>query len=224
MLSSVRVQHFYLPAGYAADRGQGTGVYELNTILSEYRVLSCTMADIASEELDSLAAAAQRGDRSAYDSLLSCIISICRSYCSGRIYDSALIEDTVQEVLISVHTSLAAYNPEKPFRPWLMAIIARRSYDMLRKIMRNRGMLIYDEELISAMPAPEFRLHHDFSDELNRALALLPNKMAEIIRLLKRDRYSMREIAEKMNMSVSAVKVSAHRGYAKLREILTESS
>ena len=48
----------------------------------------------------------------------------------------------------------------------------------------------------------------------------LPEKQAAILRLMHHDGYTAKEVAEKMGMKVSAVKVAAHRAYKILRNKL----
>jgi RNA polymerase sigma-70 factor (ECF subfamily) len=48
----------------------------------------------------------------------------------------------------------------------------------------------------------------------------LPEKQATILRLLHRDGFTAKEVAEKIGMNESAVKVAAHRAYKVLRKKL----
>jgi RNA polymerase sigma-70 factor (ECF subfamily) len=48
----------------------------------------------------------------------------------------------------------------------------------------------------------------------------LPEKQATILRLMHHEGYTAKEVAEKIGMNESAVKVAAHRAYKVLRERL----
>ena len=48
----------------------------------------------------------------------------------------------------------------------------------------------------------------------------LPDKQASILQLMHQDGYTSREVAQKMGMNESAVKVAAHRAYKLLRKKL----
>jgi RNA polymerase sigma-70 factor (ECF subfamily) len=48
----------------------------------------------------------------------------------------------------------------------------------------------------------------------------LPEKQATILRLMHQEGYTSKEVAEKLGMNESAVKVAAHRAYKILRERL----
>ncbi len=51
----------------------------------------------------------------------------------------------------------------------------------------------------------------------------LPEKQATILRLMHQEGYTAKEVAEKIGMNESAVKVAAHRAYKVLRKQLEKS-
>ena len=55
---------------------------------------------------------------------------------------------------------------------------------------------------------------------VEKALMTFPDKQQKIFRLIKIEGYSAAEVAEKMAMTESAVKVSAHRTLEKLKQNL----
>ena len=63
--------------------------------------------------------------------------------------------------------------------------------------------------------------HDDIDVEAIRAaVAALPERQREVIEALKFGDQSVREVAGRLNMSESAVKVTAHRGYQLLKRVL----
>ena len=55
---------------------------------------------------------------------------------------------------------------------------------------------------------------------IEAALESLPERQREVVRALKLRDESVKEISERLGMSQSAVKVTAHRGYKALRRLL----
>ena len=102
-----------------------------------------------------------------------------------------------------------------------MAIIQFRRTDLLRKYYKNRGnksVGLEDGEFLSqhvTNPALSGELK-----DIEAALADLPDKQRKVFELIKIHGYSAQEVAEQMGMSVSAVKVSAHRTMNKLKDRL----
>lgn len=167
------------------------------------------------------AALAQKGDKRAYASLLKDILPFIRNVIIGGLANPDWAEDIAQEVLLSVHKALKTYSPERPFRPWLMSIISYRKADFLRKhYARNR-----DKQ--TNLDDPEFTNAHvtepanagEYID-IESALNELTAKQRKIFEMIKIKGYTAQEVADELDMSVSAVKVSAHRTQKKLKEEL----
>ncbi len=169
------------------------------------------------------AVAAQEGNTLAYNHLLKDIAPFIRNYLIGRLANPDWVDDITQEVLISVHKSLKTYSSDRPFRPWLMAIINFRKTDFLRKHYNSRT----DKQ--TSLDDLEFQSTHvtnpahagEYKD-IENALGTLPEKQRKVFELMKIQGYSAQEVANEMRMSVSAVKVSAHRTMNKLKTILDE--
>ena len=169
------------------------------------------------------AIAAQEGNAQAYNNLLREIAPFIRNVLVGGLANPDWADDITQEVLISVHKSLKTYSPERPFRPWLMAIVNFRRTDFLRKHYNSRS----DKQ--APLDDLEFQKMHvtnpDHAGEykdIEKALGTLPEKQRKVFQLMKIQGFSAQEVANEMNMSVSAVKVSAHRTMNKLKMILGE--
>ena len=131
-------------------------------------------------------------------------------------------EDIAQEVLISVHKSLASYSPDRPFKPWLMAIVNFRRTDYLRKhyAQRQDKTTSTDENLEFEAANVTNSPHAGELKDIENALATLPDQQQRIFRMIKIEGYSAQEVANEMDMNESAVKVSAHRTMKKLQGLL----
>lgn len=173
------------------------------------------------EEWKELAVLSQNGDKRAYRDLLNAIVPFIRGRISGSLANPDWIDDITQEVLISVHKSLETYNGERAFKPWLNAIIQFRRTDFLRKhykvkkVKESAGekIEIFSEDVTFSNNAGELK-------DIEGAMDTLPEKQQKIFKMMKIEGYTAQEVANEMDMSVSAVKVSAHRTTVKLKDIL----
>lgn len=164
---------------------------------------------------------AQKGDKAAYNRLLKELFPFVCNRIAGSLADPDWAEEIAQEVLISVHKSLKTYSPSRPFRPWLMAIVSFRRTDFLRRHYGTR------QDRKASLDHPEFLrkyvtdpAHAGEYKDIEAALGSLPERQREVFKMVKIQGLSAQEAASQMGMSVSAVKVSAHRAMRKLREIL----
>jgi RNA polymerase sigma-70 factor (ECF subfamily) len=184
-------------------------------------------ADAASAERDRLWSewmrSAQAGDAGAYDRLLRDVLPLVRALLRRDGNAAADVEDITQDVLLTVHRVRHTYDPARPFRPWLAAIVARRRIDALRRRIRIGRVEINDETA-----------HETFADaaangkleavragtEVGDLLRVLPPRQREALEALKLRELTLAEAAAESGQTVGALKVNAHRALKTLRRLL----
>jgi RNA polymerase sigma factor (sigma-70 family) len=181
-----------------------------------------------------LMARAQDGDRRAYRALLEDMAPYLRALAARAFREQSDIEDTVQDVLLTVHAIRQAYDPGRPFGPWLLAIANRRIIDRLRRQARAKireVALTAEHETFSDgqanLPPHIAGSSQESSQEssmsqaaLHQAIENLPPDQRQAIRLLKLEEMSLKEAAATSGRSVAALKVATHRAIANLRKLL----
>lgn len=175
-----------------------------------------------SDQWQKWASAAQKGDKRAYTALLSALAPYIKNVIVKSLANQDAAEDIAQEILISVHKSLDSYSPERPFKPWLHAIINFRRTDYLRKhyAQRRDKTTTTDENYEFESVNVTNPTHAGELGDIEAALAKLPEQQRRIFRMIKIEGYTAKEVANKMDMNESAVKVSAHRTMKKLQGFL----
>lgn len=168
--------------------------------------------------------AAQDGDASSYVRLLSEIEPVIRRAVRRRwSAQMAEMEDIVQEILLSVHTSRHTYDPDRPFIPWLMAIVQYRVADAGRRVARrnaNEQPECSFEYGLPEVPVETAAEPPGDPQALRRAIADLPEGQRRAVELLKLQERSLKEASAETGMSVAALKVAVHRGIKALRQTL----
>lgn len=165
-------------------------------------------------------AEAQKGDKKAYNILLKELIPYIKSMIAPRLANPDWVDDLTQNILMSVHKSLHTYSPDRPFRPWLISIINFRKTDFLRKYYNRRGdrTVSTDDHIFDNQHVTNPHMAGEYKD-MEQALNTIPDNHKKIFTMLKIQGFSIKEVAEKMEMSESAVKVSAHRTQKKLKKM-----
>lgn len=174
-------------------------------------------------DLRDLMRAAQAGDGRAYGRLLTEATPIIRRAVAKR-WRGPDVEDIVQEVLLSVHGVRHTYDADRPFLPWLLAIVQYRVADAARRHARRAARETSEcgfEHGLPEVAAPVADEGPGDPELLARALADLPEGQQRAIRLLKLEERSLKEAAASTGMSVGALKVAVHRGIKALRLKLT---
>jgi len=179
------------------------------------------MADelnMAGDNLAALMKQALAGDKHAYAALLQETTRLLRPFLMKHLSNSSEVDDLLQEILISIHKARHTYDGERPYKPWAYAIAKFRLQDHLRSHYADQ--LRHAVELSEVENTlPDDVTESDFNYEsIQGEIENLPARQVEILRLMHQEGFTAKEVAERLGMKESAVKVAAHRAYKILRE------
>lgn len=162
------------------------------------------------------------GDKRAYASLLEATTRMLRPFLSKRLNRSNEVDDVIQEILISIHKARHTYDGQRPYKPWAFAIAKFRLQDHLRKHYADQ--LRHSDELTDAdiFSLPDVTNEGISYESIKKEIDQLPVKQAQILTLMHHEGYTSKEVADKIGMKESAVKVAAHRAYKLLKKRLAE--
>ncbi|WP_342323890.1 sigma-70 family RNA polymerase sigma factor [Kosakonia sp. BYX6] len=175
-------------------------------------------SEAARDEWPHLMAQAQAGDSQAYTRLLKALVPVIRSLARKHIADDVLVEDVIQDVLLTVHRVRHTYDPASPFLPWLMAIAHARAVDALRKRGRHQQREVQNSEHADE-PVFAANMEPPSHDELSTLLDQLPARQRQVIEHVHLREMSLAETATHNNLTVSAVKSLLHRALTTLRRL-----
>lgn len=169
---------------------------------------------------------ARQGDDEAFGCLVESYQRPVFSVCYRMLGNSRDAEDAAQESFIRAYRYLNKYDPDRSFGTWLLSIASHYCIDQMRK--RRLDTISTDvlpQEIIPDRKAPNpERVFRD--EEKERAIqgllkCLKPTDRAAVI-LRYWHEYSEKEIAEALDLSVSAVKSRLYRSRRDLAEAWTE--
>jgi RNA polymerase sigma-70 factor (ECF subfamily) len=165
-------------------------------------------------------AAAQAGDRVAYEALLRDCVPLIRAIAVRRGVAADHVEDVVQDVLLTIHRARQTYDPTRSFSAWLRTIAERRAIDLLRRIGRQRAREVHsplDLETFADETARPADSGRSSASRVNDALASLPERQREAVQALVLEERSLSEAAIATRRSKGALKVNLHRALKALR-------
>lgn len=172
------------------------------------------------DNLAELMKQSQAGDQRAYTALLQETSRLLRPYLTKRLSLASEVDDLLQEILISIHKARHTYDGNRPYKPWMYAIAKFRLQDHLRAHYSDQLHHAADlsglEEFLHEPVTESAISYESISGEVDK----LPDKQATILRLMHQEGYTAKEVAGKIGMTESAVKVAAHRAYKILRNKL----
>ncbi len=171
------------------------------------------------EDWSRLLGRAQQGDRDAYRRFLREAIPFLRTM--GRRFGAQAdeqAEEVVQEALLTVHRVLHTYDPGRPVKPWLIAIVARRAIDVRRRAGRVAAREVHDPLAYETFGEPAAKDEQLLTGSMDQMLDTLTPQQRQAVQLVKLQELSLAEASERSGQSISALKVNVHRALKKLRE------
>lgn len=162
-------------------------------------------------------AQAQRGDEQAYRKLLHELKDTIAAYLHSRFGQIEIVEDCIQECLITLHEARHTYDAARPFRPWLFAIVRHKTIDILRRQQAYSKAL----EKMSA-DKQELLQRSDMNDVVAgaRIFKALNTSQREALTLTKVLGLSVAEAASNVGISETAMKVRVFRAVGATRKML----
>lgn len=130
-------------------------------------------------------------------------------------------DDLVQQAFLQLHRARHDFRPGMRLRPWLVTIAMNLARDLLRRRGRRPEEPIDPERVEAPMRAGGGPEGADEARRVRAALARLPEDQREAVELFWLSGLSYAEIAQIVGATEGAVRVRAHRGYVRLRALLS---
>lgn len=156
-----------------------------------------------------LMAASHAGDKVAYAQLLDELTGVLTAYLQAQFGQFELIEDCVQECLMTIHKARHTYDPARPFRPWLFTLARHRTIDVLRQSNR------YEHNRMALSESDDEGTGTESYNRLldgAKLIVRLSSDHQEVVVMTKYMGYTTLEAAETLGISESAVKARLRRG------------
>lgn len=146
-----------------------------------------------------------------YDRYSAKAFGLARAICGG----SEGAEDAVREGFFAVWCSRTSFDPTRgSVRAWLLSVIRRRSFDVMRRTRRESG------GALGHLPAPdsitEVAEQRDEADQLRALLRELPAAQREVITLAYFGGLTHTEIAARLQLPTGTVKDQMRLGLHKV--------
>jgi RNA polymerase sigma-70 factor (ECF subfamily) len=162
---------------------------------------------------------ALQGDDAAFSQLVETYQRPVYNLCYRMLGDGVEAEDAAQESFWRAYQNLRRYDPQRPFITWLLSIAAHFCIDLQRK--RKHVVYPIDDYMEETVPDPapnpdRVVSQMDEDTYLHRMIAQLGAKDRAVLILRYWHEMSEIEIAQSLDMTVSAVKSRLHRARLQL--------
>ena len=168
---------------------------------------------------------AQKGDVDAFTNLVETYQRPVFNLCYRMLGDVYEAEDAAQETFLRAYNNMKKYDNGRSFSTWLLSIAAHYCIDQIRK--RRMRFISLDEtpylEPPDTKPGPESYVGQQEQQKRIQELlsSLKPQDRAAVVMFYWYE-FSYDEIADALNLSLSAVKSRLHRARLALAETWTQ--
>jgi len=173
--------------------------------------------------------AAARGDRNAFRTLVEATHVMVASIAGAIVKDPTLAEDVAQEVYVAAWRELPKLKEATSFLPWIRQVTRNRARMALRGRGRRRDRVEVEDPddllAVAADPRPdamERLLEKERREAVRAAVDSLPDGSREVVLLYYREGESVRQVAELLDLSETAVKQRLYRARKHLESSLVE--
>lgn len=142
-------------------------------------------------------------------------------YTLKQVHDTVLAEDIVQEVMLRICQAHNKNTPVDNVRAWLYQTTRFVIADHFRE-KAKLNIHLSDKIIEPATDEDETKDISVFSDGMLAVINLLPEKYSTPLKWSDIDGVPQKEIATKLNLSLSATKMRIQRGRGKIHQLFTE--
>ena len=168
----------------------------------------------------------QLGDKSAFEELIKRHQDLVFSLSFKLTGNRELANDVAQEAFIRAWKAIEKFRGDSTFGTWIYRITVNTAWTLRKKAKKHYSLNIEDTQepvVIDEKKDPELvAINSDLSVVLRKALNQIPLEQRIIVELKNIEGRSHKEIADYLDISVTAAKVRLHRAHQKLRNILEE--
>ena len=168
----------------------------------------------------------QLGDKSAFEELVKRHQELVFSLSFKLTGNRELANDVAQEAFIRAWKAIGKFRGDSTFGTWIYRITVNTAWTLRKKAKKHNSLNIEDTQepvVVDEKKDPELvAINSDLSLVLRKALNQIPLEQRIIVELKNIEGRSHKEIADYLDISVTAAKVRLHRAHQKLRNILEE--
>ncbi len=137
--------------------------------------------------------------------------------CYSFVNDRAMAEDMSHDIFLKVVTKIGTFKQTARFSTWLFSITYNHCMDNIRKTKKTREEAL-DENIEFIEEVVDQELMSLQSEGLRKSLEKISPEEKAIILMKYQDNFSIKDIAESLNVSESAVKMRLLRTKDKMKK------
>lgn len=176
--------------------------------------MSLLCRDLSDEELVHLCLTRGKKDDRPHTELFRRHQAMVLRVCYGLVGNAQDAEDLAQEVFIKTFRALAQFKGQSGFKTWLYRIALNTAKNEIRRRERRPKLIeVMWEDALSEKMGSDFTYS---DDALRDAISQLTTDEREVLLLKDIEKYSYEEVAQCLEIGLSAAKMRVHRARVSL--------
>lgn len=198
---------------------QVLGLYDENNTKHDGRESAKATKQRLMDDLSTLVSAAQRGDKDAFAQVVLCFQDMAYATAYAMVHDGALAQDAAQEAFIDAYLNLPHLREPAAFPGWFRRIVIKHADRQIRGRRVETFALDQIFDLRSPLPTPILALEQALlSEDVHAVIDLLPAAQRLVTLLFYIEGYSQQEIADYLEVPLTAVKKRLFNARQNLKE------
>lgn len=177
-------------------------------------------SNLKDEELVALYVSSQRNEyfEEIYERYANKVYRKCYSF----VYNQEKAEDLTHDIFLKLIVKIGTYKESSKFSTWLYSITYNYCMDQIRVGKKKTEVALTDNVDISDED-DDAELMDFHSSELIKSMKQLPSDERALLQMKYQEDFSIKEIAETLDISESAVKMRLLRSKEKLKKLYLEN-
>jgi RNA polymerase sigma-70 factor (ECF subfamily) len=161
------------------------------------------------------------GDSEAFGALADRHALACRRVVRAILRDDDDADDAVQDGVLAAWRAVDRFDPDRPFRPWLMRIVVNAALDARRRRLVRRAEALTDTHEAPGLRPDRATDQALLHGRLREALATLPERQRVAVVLYDVEGYPHAEIAGILGVPEGTVRSYVFHARRALRQALS---
>lgn len=140
-----------------------------------------------------------------------------KGFIAKQVGDQSLAEDILQEVFLKIHSNLVNLKNEDKLESWLYQVTRHAVIDHFRRQKKEEEL---PEEWEADQEDHENEAIEKLAPSIKAMILTLPQKYREALVLTEYHGLTHKQLADRLGISLAAVKSRVQRGREKLKEML----
>ena len=127
-----------------------------------------------------------------------------------------LAEDLSQDIFVKLYLQLHKFDRKSSFSTWLYAIVNNYCIDYLRKQKNKLTFSVIEDSLMNRSAENDTEPVHFLDNDIHKLMKVLSEEEQNLLKWKYLDKFSIKEIQEKTQLTESAIKMRLKRAKEKV--------